>query len=644
MAAPFLPMSKDEMNQLGWDSCDFILVTGDAYVDHPSFGAAIIGRILENQGYRVGILSQPDWRDTRNFKALGRPRLGWLVTAGNLDSMVNHYTAAKKRRSEDAYSPGGRRGLRPDRASLVYAHRCREAYKEPPVILGGIEASLRRFAHYDYWEDKVRRSVLLDAKADVIIFGMGESAIIEIAKELVQRREGKSEGQSFDYPLGANTQGVCYVTQDISAIPEQERILLPSYEKVAEDKVLFAKAFKVQEEEQNPFAGKILIQPHGDLYLVQNRPSKPVTTEELDAVYDLPFARRPHPAYDHLGGVPALEEVEFSLTAQRGCFGGCSFCALTFHQGRIIQGRSHESLLREAKKLVAAPNFKGYIHDVGGPTANFRQPACKKQLKAGACKERQCLHPKPCPNLDVDHQDLLELLRKMRRLEGVKKIFIRSGLRYDYLMADKPAQRREFLKELCQHHVSGQLKVAPEHASPQVLRCMGKPGIDVYESFKREYERANKEAGKEQYLVPYLVSSHPGSGIREAIELAETIRDWGYNPEQVQDFIPTPGSLSTCIYYTGIDPRTMKPVYVPRSAQEKTRQRALLQFRRPENYPLVYQALRAAGRMDLVGHGPKTLLRPPRPGAGNNDREMGRDDKKGKKSVPKKQGKGRRPF
>ncbi|MBM7867180.1 YgiQ family radical SAM protein [Heliobacterium gestii] len=632
MAAPFLPLSKAEMNELGWDACDFVLVTGDAYVDHPSFGAAIIGRVLESRGYRVGILSQPDWRDARSFKALGRPRLAWLVTAGNLDSMVNHYTAAKKRRSEDSYSPGGRAGLRPDRASLVYAHRCRQAFKEPPIILGGIEASLRRFAHYDYWDDKVRRSVLVDAKADVLVFGMGEEPITALAEELNRRRAG----EAFAHPLGAATPGVCYIAADLADIPETNPIVLPSFDEVVADKCAYAKAFQLQEREQNPVDGKTLVQPHGEQFLVQNRPGRPLTTKEMDALYDLPFARQPHPAYEGMGGVPALEEVEFSLTAQRGCFGGCSFCALTFHQGRIIQGRSHDSLVREARRLIRSPRFKGYIHDVGGPTANFRRPACRKQGKAGACRDRQCLHPKPCPNLDVDHGDLIDLLRKLRALEGVKKVFIRSGLRFDYLMADKPARRREFLKELCEHHVSGQLKVAPEHASPKVLRQMGKPGIDVYEAFKKEYEQANKEVGREQYLVPYLVSSHPGADIHEAIELAERLRDWGCHPEQVQDFIPTPGSLSTCIYYTGIDPRTMEPVYVPRSPKEKARQRALLQFRRSENYPLVYQALRAAGRMDLVGHGPNALIRPPRPGMGGGD--AAGSARKGRQETPAKKG------
>ncbi|KAB2954653.1 YgiQ family radical SAM protein [Heliorestis acidaminivorans] len=601
-------MSMPEMEKLGWQQCDFIIVSGDAYVDHPSFGTAIIGRVLESKGYKVGIISQPNWRNTKDFKKLGRPYLGWLITAGNIDSMVNHYTAAKKKRSNDAYSPGGKSGLRPDRATLVYSQRCREAYKEPPIIIGGIEASLRRFAHYDYWDDKVRRSILIDAKADLLIYGMGENTILALADELRSRREGAQEATKL---LGSSLQGLCYVAQDKTAFQEREDILfLPSYEEVKESKTAYAKAFQLQEREQNPYQGKTLVQQHQELFLVQNRPPLPMTTKEIDQVFALPFSRKAHPAYEKLGGVPALEEVEFSLTAQRGCFGGCSFCALTFHQGRIIQSRSDQSLLTEAQKMVTSPNFKGYIHDVGGPTANFRRQACKKQLKAGACRDRHCLFPKPCPNLEINHDEYLDLLRKLRKLEGVKKVFIRSGLRYDYLMADKKERRRRFLEEICQHHVSGQLKVAPEHASAKVLQYMGKPGIDVYDAFKKEYEEINKNLGKKQYLVPYLMSSHPGATIHEAIELAEKIRDWRYTPEQVQDFIPTPGSLSTCIYYTGIDPRTMEEVTVPRTQKDKALQRALLQFRKPENYDLVYQALCNAERKDLIGFGANKLIGP----------------------------------
>lgn len=604
---PFLPVTKKEMALLGWSQLDFIIVTGDAYVDHPSFGAAIIGRVLEDEGYRVGVISQPDWRDAKAFRQLGRPRLGWLVTAGNLDSMVNHYTAALKPRSTDAYSPGGKAGLRPDRATLVYAQRCRQAYREPPVILGGIEASLRRFAHYDYWADRVRRSFLIDARADVLVYGMGERAIRELAGELAARREGRWAG---DKPLGFDIQGCCYVLDSLAILQEKNYLELPSYEEVAADKASFARAFAIQEREQNPFRGKILAQAHGDRYLVQNPPARPLSTPELDHIYELPYAGTYHPVYTQ--PVPALEEVEFSLAAQRGCFGGCSFCALTFHQGRIIQPRSRASLLREARQMTKSPNFKGYIHDVGGPTANFRTPACARQEKAGACSHRQCLYPEPCPNLDIDHGKYLALLRGLRRLPGVKKVFIRSGLRYDYLMADKSPGAGQFLRELCEHHVSGQLKVAPEHVSGRVLRLMGKPPVAVYEKFRRAFDRINKQIGKKQYLVPYLMSSHPGSMLEDAIELAGVIRDWGYTPEQVQDFIPTPGSRSTCMYYTGLDPYTMEPVHVPGSPWEKAMQRALLQFRKPENYELVYAALQKAGRRDLIGFHPAALIRPRR--------------------------------
>ena len=605
--APFLPMTKEEMDLLGWEQADFIIITGDAYVDHPSFGAAIIGRVLEDEGYRVGMISQPDWRDATAFKRLGRPRLGWLVTAGNLDSMVNHYTAAKKPRSTDAYSPGGKAGLRPDRATLVYAQRCRQAYKEPPVILGGIEASLRRFAHYDYWEDRVRRSFLVDARADVLVYGMGERAIRELAAQIVDRRKGQSSDDKR-LPLGFDIPGCCYLLESLEPLQGKSYLDLPSYEQVTQDKKSFSKAFSIQEREQNPYLGKALVQAHGQQYLVQNPPAKPLATLELDKIYELPFARTYHPIYKK--PVPALEEVEFSLAAQRGCFGGCSFCALTFHQGRIIQPRSQESLLREARQMIQSPNFKGYIHDVGGPTANFRIPACAKQEKAGPCSHQQCMHPNPCTRLDIDHGRYLALLRELRKLPGIKKVFVRSGLRYDYLMADKSPSAKQFLKELCEHHVSGQLKVAPEHFSDRVLGLMGKPSKSVYEKFREAFHRTNKQIGKEQYLVPYLMSSHPGSSLEEAIEMAEVIRDWGYTPEQVQDFIPTPGSRSTCMYYTGIDPNTLESVHVPRSPVEKAMQRALLQFRRPENYEMVYKALQKSGRQDLIGFHTKALVRP----------------------------------
>ncbi len=607
--ADFLPMSIQEMKALGWEQADFIIVTGDAYVDHPSFGAAIIGRVLEDQGYKVGIISQPDWRNIKEFKKLGRPRLGWLITAGNLDSMVNHYTASKKPRSKDAYSPGGKPGLRPDRATLVYAQRCRQAYKEPPIIIGGIEASLRRFAHYDFWEDSVRRSFLIDAKADVLVYGMGERAIRALGDELGRRRDTKTpDEKKSDMPLGYNIKGCCYVLNSIDYLRDRDYIEIPSYEAVLASKEDFAKAFTIEEREQNPYLGKILVQPHGEQYLVQNPPAYPLTTDELDYIYELPFSRTSHPQYQQ--AVPALEEVSFSLSAQRGCFGGCSFCALNFHQGRIIQPRSKESLLREAEKIIKSSGFKGYIHDVGGPTANFRIRACSKQEKSGACSHRQCLHPKPCENIEIDHGDYLKLLRELRNLPGVKKVFIRSGIRYDYLIADKSPGAKQFLRELCEHHVSGQLKVAPEHVSDKVLNLMGKPSNLVYQEFKRAFDRVNKQIGKEQYLVPYLMSSHPGASLEEAIEMAETIRDWNYTPEQVQDFIPTPGSRSTCMYYTGLDPGTMNRVYIPRTSKEKAMQRALLQFRKPENYELVYSALQKAGRQDLIGFHKKALIRP----------------------------------
>lgn len=596
----FLPVSKEDMKERGWDQLDFLLITGDAYVDHPSFGVAVIGRLLESEGFRVGVIAQPDWRETKDFKRLGRPRLGILITGGNIDSMVNHYTAAKKRRKTDAYSPGGQTGMRPDRATIVYANRAREAYKKVPIIIGGLEASLRRFAHYDYWQDSVRRSILVDARADLLLFGMAEKAMVEVAHAL-------ASGIGVEHIRWIY--GTAFYTEDIADL--EDYILLPSAEEVMADKAKYAEAFRIQYEEQDARRGKMLIQPHGDGYVVQNPPALPLTQEELDEVYSFPYARTYHPDYEKSGGVPAIKEVEFSLVSHRGCFGACSFCALTFHQGRIIQTRSHESILAEAKLLTEKPNFKGYIHDVGGPTANFRQRACVIQETRGACKHRECMFPEPCKNLIVSHEDYLSLLRKLRALPKVKKVFVRSGLRYDYLLLD-PSD--EFFRELCSHHISGQLKVAPEHVSPRVLAKMGKPGRAVYDKFVERYKRINRELGKEQYLVPYLMSSHPGSTLADAVALAEYVRDIGYNPEQVQDFIPTPGTLATCMYYTGLDPRTGEKVYVARSPHEKALQRALIQYRNPKNYDLVLEALQKAGRTDLIGYGPKCLILPPKGG------------------------------
>lgn len=591
----FLPVNRDDMKARGWDQVDFIVVSGDAYVDHPSFGTAIVSRVLESAGFKVGVIAQPDWHSTEDFKKLGRPRLGFFVGAGNLDSMVNHYSVTKKHRQIDAYSPGGKMGLRPDRATLAYVNRIREAYKKTPVIIGGVEASLRRFAHYDYWSNTVRRSILFDSEADLLIYGMSEKQVVEVADFLAA---------GVDIRFCHHLAGTCYVTPEE---PLEDGIVLPSYENVAAETLAYAQAFKVQYEEQDPIRGKALWQRHKDRWVVQNPPAMPLTTEEMDAVYALPYARTWHPDYDGAGGVPAIEEVQYSLVSERGCFGACSFCALTFHQGRIIQARSHESLLMEAETLVNSPNFKGYIHDVGGPTANFRYPSCQKQMKVGTCKNRQCLWPKPCPSLRVDHRDYLALLKKLRALPKVKKVFVRSGLRYDYLMADKDDT---FFKELVSNHVSGQLKVAPEHISDGVLSAMGKPCGKQYKQFSDKYFALCKQAGKEQYLVPYLMSSHPGSTMKSAVELAEFLRDIGYQPEQVQDFYPTPGTLSTCMYHTGIDPRTMKPVYVPKDFKEKRMQRALLQFRNPKNHELVREALKLAGREDLICFGPKCLVPP----------------------------------
>ena len=595
----FLPVSPADMAERGWTQLDFLFVSGDAYVDHPSFGPAIITRLLEKAGFRVGIVAQPNWQNTADFKRLGRPRLGVLISAGNLDSMLNKFTAAKKIRSTDAYSPGGKAGLRPDRATIVYANRIRECWPDMPVIIGGIEASLRRFAHYDYWSDAVRRSILVDSKADLLIYGMGERQIVAVAEKLEQ-------GQPIKEIRDIN--GTCWLTGDRADLPAVS-LEIASYEQVAANKTDYAAAFKTQYLEQDPIRGRPVVQPHGERFLVQNIPAFPLDTKEMDRIYSLPYERAWHPSYDELGGVPAIEEVQFSITSHRGCFGACSFCAIGSHQGRIIQQRSHKSILQEAQLFTRLPSFKGYIHDVGGPTANFRHPACDKQLREGACRERQCLFPKPCPKLDADHSDYLGLLRQLRALPGIKKVFIRSGIRYDYLLAGK---NRDFLHELCEHHVSGQLKVAPEHVAGPVTEAMQKSGKDVFLRFLTAFRQENERLGKEQYLVPYLMCAHPGSTVDDAIELAEFLRDIGYHPEQVQEFIPTPGSLSTAMYHSGIHPLTGKPLFIARTPEQRQAQRALLQFRHPKNRRAVAVALRKAGRNDLIGFGPKCLLRPER--------------------------------
>lgn len=593
----FLVTERADMEARGWAELDFVLISGDAYVDHPSFAPAVIGRYLESKGYRVGIIAQPDWNDVNAFKKLGKPRLASLVTAGNLDSMLNKFTAAKKIRREDDYSPGGEAGHRPDRATLVYSNRMKEAFRDVPLIIGGIEASLRRFGHYDYWSDTVRRSILVDSKADVLIYGMGELQIIELAEALDQNR--------FEESL-PNIRGICYMSKDIPSI---DCVECPSFEEIKVDKMAFADAFRIQYDEQDPFYGRPIVQKHGDRYVVQNVPALPLTQEQMDAAYDLPYTRKWHPSYDDKGGVPALSEVQFSLVSQRGCFGSCSFCAITNHQGRIIQNRSHQSLIDEAKLTINMDGFKGYIHDVGGPTANFRHLACDKQAVFGACKGRTCAAPEPCENLNTNHDDYIALLRKLRKLKGVKKVFVRSGLRYDYVLADN---NKAFVKELCQYHVSGQLKVAPEHVSKRVTTMMGKAGKEEFLTFKKWFEEANRELGKKQYLVPYFMSSHPGCTLEDAIELAEFLRDQHMYPEQVQDFIPTPGSLSTCMYYTGINPLDGKPVYVAKKGRDKAKQRALMQYKNIENYDLVKEALIEANRRDLIGFGPECLI-PSRP-------------------------------
>lgn len=591
----FLPISKKDMEERGWNQCDFIIVTGDAYVDHHSFGTAIISRVLENAGYKVGIIAQPDWHSIDDFKKLGRPRLGFLVNGGNMDSMVNHYTVSKRRRDKDMYTPGGRMGARPDRATIVYCNKIREAYKHVNVIIGGIEASLRRFAHYDYWGDNVRNSILIDSGADLLVYGMSEKQIVEVANAL---------NDGFEAKYIRHINGTCYTIESLDEVYGDYKIL-PSLEEVANDKVKYAKAFKIQYEEQDPIRGKQLIQKHGNRYVVINKPEMPLTREELDEVYALPYTKNYHPIYEKDGGIPAIEEVKFSIVSSRGCFGNCNFCAITFHQGRAVQSRSEESILEEAREITTFKDFKGYIHDVGGPTANFRKPACKHQLTIGACKNKQCLTPGVCKNMDVDHSEYLHLLREIRKIPKVKKAFVRSGLRYDYIMADKDDT---FFRELVEHHVSGQLKVAPEHVAPQTLKYMNKPSGKTYDKFREKFFKINRQLKKEQYIIPYLMSSHPGSGLKEAIQLAEYLRDIKYQPEQVQDFYPTPGTMSTTMFYTGLDPLTMEEVYIPKTKEEKAMQRALLQFKNPKNYNLVYDALIKAGREDLIGNGPKCLI------------------------------------
>lgn len=599
MRPGFLPVSRREMLDQGLDQVDFVYISGDAYVDHPSFGPAIITRILEQHGFTIGMIPQPDWKDKNSITVFGEPRLGFLVSGGNMDSMVNHYSVSKKRRKTDAYTPGGVMGRRPDYAVVVYSNLIRQTYKRTPIILGGIEASLRRLAHYDYWSDQLKRSVLMDSGADIISYGMGEHSIVEIAEAL---------------DSGLAVEDITFIDGTVCKVKKRDdiydAIMLPDFAEMKADKMKYAESFYIQYRNTDPFSGKRLAEKYSEhVYIVQNPPSKPLTTEEMDNVYSLPYQKKWHPMYDKDGGIPAFSEVKFSLISNRGCYGACSFCALTFHQGRIIQARSKESLVAEAKELINEPDFKGYIHDVGGPTANFYHPACKKQLISGACTHRQCMFPKPCKNLDPDHSAYVDVLRTLRGLPGVKKVFVRSGIRFDYLLEDKD---NTFFHELCEHHISGQLKVAPEHVSDAVLQMMGKPGNEVFQRFCRKYETWNQEHGRKQYIVPYLMSSHPGSTIKEAVKLAEYLRDIGHQPEQVQDFYPTPSTISTCMYYTGVDPRTMQPVYVPKNPHEKAMQRALMQYKRPENYALVKEALLLAGRQDLIGYDRKCLIRPDR--------------------------------
>lgn len=616
MSRKFLPVTREEMEERGIFQPDFVYISGDAYVDHPSFGAAIITRLLESRGYSVGMISQPDWKKKESIALFGEPRLAFLVSAGNMDSMVNHYTVSRKHRKIDAYSPGGKMGLRPDRAVTVYSNLIRQTYKDTPIILGGIEASLRRMAHYDYWADTMKRSVLMDSGADMISYGMGERSILKIAEYL-----------DMGIPIEhiTNIPGTVYKTKETP----QKGILLPSYEQVSADKRAYAESFRVQYENTDPFTGKVLIESYkGKGFIVQNPPSKPLSQKEMDEVYGLSYTGTCHPMYEKAGKIPAIEEIRFSITSNRGCFGGCNFCALAFHQGRIVQTRSQESILEEARRFTKEQDFKGYIHDVGGPTADFRHPSCKKQMTKGICTNRQCLFPKPCKNLEADHEDYLELLRKLRKLPGVKKVFIRSGIRFDYVLRDPSP---EFMDELIRYHVSGQLRVAPEHVSDRVLYYMGKPEHQVYEEFVRRFYKANEKYGMKQYAVPYLMSSHPGCTMKEAVKLAEYVRDMGFMPEQVQDFYPTPSTMSTCMYYTGIDPRTGEKVYVPRDPREKAMQRALLQYRKPENYELVREALEKAGRTDLIGFERKCLIRP-RKGETSGQTQGKRTEKSGRGS------------
>jgi radical SAM protein YgiQ len=624
MERDYLPICMEDMKKRGWTQADFVFVIGDAYVDHPSFGPAIISRLLERYGYKVCMIAQPDWKNDKSIDVFGRPRLGFLVCGGNMDSMVNHYSVSKKRRQKDAYSPGGEMGLRPDYATTVYCNLIRRTYKDVPIIIGGIEASLRRMAHYDYWSDKLKHSILVDSSADILSYGMGEHSMIEIAEAL---------DSGIDVKDITFVRGTCYRTKDISGVPE-DSIILPDYDSLSKDRLEYARSFYTQYINTDPYSAKTLVEGYGNRgYVVQNPPAYPLTQMEMDDVYDLPYMNNYHPIYEEAGGIPAISEIKFSLTSNRGCFGGCSFCALTFHQGRIIQTRSHESLIKEAERMTHDPDFKGYIHDVGGPTANFRHKSCAKQDKYGVCTNKQCLFPEPCRNLKVDHKDYVELLRKLEAVPGVKKVFIRSGIRFDYVMADS---NDEFLKELCEKHISGQLRVAPEHVSDNVLRMMGKPQNSVYEKFIDRYKRVNAKTGKQQYVVPYLMSSHPGSTLKEAVELAEYVRDIGYMPEQVQDFYPTPSTISTCMYYTGVDPRTMKPVYVPHNPHEKAMQKALMMYRKPENYDLVKEALIKAGRQDLIGFDKKCLIAPrkmDRKGEHQGQRSYGKNDKSKNNSI-----------
>ncbi len=624
MERDYLPICMEDMKKRGWTQADFVFVIGDAYVDHPSFGPAIISRLLERYGYKVCMIAQPDWKNDKSIDVFGRPRLGFLVCGGNMDSMVNHYSVSKKRRQKDAYSPGGQMGLRPDYATTVYCNLIRRTYKDVPIIIGGIEASLRRMAHYDYWSDKLKHSILVDSSADILSYGMGEHSMIEIAEAL---------DSGIDVKDITFVRGTCYRTKDISGVPE-DSIILPDYDSLSKDRLEYARSFYTQYINTDPYSAKTLVEGYGNRgYVVQNPPAYPLTQMEMDDVYDLPYMNNYHPIYEEAGGIPAISEIKFSLTSNRGCFGGCSFCALTFHQGRIIQTRSHESLIKEAERMTHDPDFKGYIHDVGGPTANFRHKSCAKQDKYGVCTNKQCLFPEPCRNLKVDHKDYVELLRKLEAVPGVKKVFIRSGIRFDYVMADS---NDEFLKELCEKHISGQLRVAPEHVSDNVLRMMGKPQNSVYEKFIDRYKRVNAKTGKQQYVVPYLMSSHPGSTLKEAVELAEYVRDIGYMPEQVQDFYPTPSTISTCMYYTGVDPRTMKPVYVPHNPHEKAMQKALMMYRKPENYDLVKEALIKAGRQDLIGFDKKCLIAPrkmDRKGEHQGQRSYGKNDKSKNTSI-----------